>query len=131
MVSTANKTGRHCKAVNARGLPCGGYATAGSDFCFAHDPDRAKERKAARSKGGYARHGRQLLTAGDLPESFRTIADVTELLECTVKDALTLENSIARARAVGYLAGILFKALEVGDLEERIAELERLRGTKE
>ena len=46
-------TGRQCKAINKQGQPCGAFALARSNYCFHHDPTKAAERKAARSKGGH------------------------------------------------------------------------------
>ena len=129
MVSTAS-LGSLCKATNKRGDPCGAYSLLDSDFCFAHCPSKAAARKAARSAGGRARHGRSLgaVATGDQGVKLGSVGDVVALLQETVRDVLTLENSIGRARAVGYLAGIAVRALEVSDLEQRIAVLERKVG---
>ena len=59
-----------------------------------------------------------------------TVADVVRLLESSVRDVLQLENSVSRARCIGYLAGVAVKALEVSSLEERIQRLEELQGVK-
>ena len=125
MASTASR-GSLCKASNKRGGPCGAYALHGSAYCFAHDPTRAADRYGARSRGGRARHGRSLgaVATGDQGVKLASMGDVVALLQETVRDVLTLENSIARGRCVGYLAGIAVKALEVSDLEDRIASLE-------
>ena len=129
MVSTAS-LGSLCKATNKRGGPCGAYALHGSAYCVAHCPSKAVERKAWRSAGGRARHNRTLGTVatGDQGVKLGSVGDVVQLLEVAVRDVLTLENSIGRARAVGYLAGIAVRALEVSDLEQRIAVLERKVG---
>ncbi len=80
--------------------------------------------------GGRARHGRKLgsaaLSGSELGSilTIETVADVMGLLRRAVADTLMLERSLGRARTVGYLAGIMLKALEVGELEERIAALE-------
>lgn len=116
-------TGRHCKATRKNGVACASYAVEGSAFCFWHCPDKARERKEARSRGGRARHGRRL--AGDHQGvKLESLADVVRLVEGAVKDVSALENSIARARCLGYLAGVAVKALQVADLEERILRLE-------
>ena len=125
MVSTAGR-GSLCKASRKDGQACCAYSLLDSEFCFAHCPDRAAERKAARSAGGRARHGRSFgaVATGDQGVKLGSVGDVVQLLETAVRDVLTLENSIGRARCVGYLAGIAVKALEVSDLEDRIASLE-------
>mgnify|MGYP001209082720 CR=1 FL=1 len=128
MTSTARlaSQGGLCKATRKDGQACCAYSLLDSDFCFAHDPTKAAARKAARSAGGRARHGRTLKTTstGDQGVRLGSVADVVELLEGAVADLLALENSVARARAVGYLAGIAVRALEIAELEDRIGRLE-------
>ena len=121
---------RQCTAKTAKGHPC--RAAAGdTGFCFWHDPERTGERRAAQAKGGKMRHGRHLVTLGGSdPVTIRTVGDVVTLLERAVNDVLGLENSIARARCLGYLGGVIVKALEMGELEERLAEIERILGER-
>ena len=125
------RPGRQCKAVNKQGRPCGAFALTDSDFCFHHDPDKAAERKAARIRGGRARHGRSLAEEGNAgPVKIETVGDVVTLLTGAINDCLILENSIQRARAIGYLAGVIVKALELAELEERVAALEAALKTR-
>ena len=125
MASTASR-GSLCKATRKDGQACCAYSLLDSEFCFAHDPTRAADRYGARSRGGRARHGRSLgaVATGSQGVKLGSVGDVVALLQETVRDVLTLENSIGRARAVGYLVGIAVRALEVSDLEDRIARLE-------
>ena len=116
-------TGQRCKGTTKAGEPCRGFAVGNGGFCFTHDPGRAEERRAARSKGGAARHGRKLRN-DHAPVTLASIADLLPLLEQAVNDVLSLENSIARARTIGYLAGVAVRAFEVTELAERIAALE-------
>ena len=120
MTSTAKK----CKETRKDGLPCQGWAGANSEYCFAHDPALAAERKAARAKGGRARHGRRIVQGGNEPVRVATVADVVDLLGRAINDTLALENSIARGRCLGYLAGVVVKALEASELEMRVTALE-------
>ena len=118
-------TAKRCKATKRDGRPCQAWSVAGSEFCFWHDPARAADRARASANGGHARHGRHLVSTDDgEPVSVADVADVLALLERAVNDVLTLENSIARARALGYLAGAALRALEVGQLEQRLEALE-------
>ena len=118
-------TTKRCKEKNKRGEPCGAFVLRGSDYCFHHDPTKAKERAAARAKGGRARHGRRIGNTGR-PEliEIRGMADVVTLLETTINDALSLENSLQRARTIATLANVVIKALEFATLEERVEALE-------
>jgi hypothetical protein len=41
-----------CTAITRTGGRCRGIAIDGSDYCYAHDPDRAEERRRNAHKGG-------------------------------------------------------------------------------
>ncbi len=53
-----------------------------------------------------------------------TVAELRRLLVITALDTLGLENSIARARTLGYLVGVAGRLLETGELEQRVDALE-------
>ena len=123
--STAYNLPRLCEATNKDGGPCRGYAVTGSDYCFWHDPALADRRKLARTKGGRARHGRALgAVHRGQPVHIAELADVVKVLEAELNALLTLEKSISRARAVGYLCGVLVKVYKDTELEARIVALE-------
>ena len=114
-----------CGASTKAGAACRHAALPGSVWCWWHDPDKADERKLARSKGGKARHGRVLgeTGAGD-PLEIHSLEDVSRLIVEEINMARALEKSISRARVVGYLAGILVTVYTQSELEQRIAALE-------
>jgi hypothetical protein len=116
---------KYCSATKKDGGPCRSWACSGSDYCFVHDPAQAKERNIARRKGGKARHGRVLGEIAEPPEPVRlqTIADVLDLLERTANDVLRLENSLSRARTITALCGVVIKAIQDGELEDRVNEI--------
>lgn len=121
-------TARSCQAQTRSGVPCKASALANSDYCFTHDPHTADERRAARSKGGAARHGRAIGTT-DAPAELvkvETTADIVQLIGRAINDALSLENSLNRARTIGYLALAACKALELDQLADRVAALEAI-----
>jgi hypothetical protein len=96
----------------------------GARYCFAHDPRRGRERAQARKKGG---HNRQTPAASDELRQAVELGDVAgirRILTDVVADTLAQANSAQRSRAIGYLLGTALKALEVGELEERLAALE-------
>lgn len=119
-------TSTACQAVTARGAPCAAPALRGSAWCFQHDPARAVERLAARSRGGRARHGRNLGTTAEQAEPLqvRTTADIVALLESEIATVRGLERSLNRARVVGYLALAALKAHEQNELADRVAAIE-------
>ena len=120
-----SSTAQRCEASTKAGARYANYACTGSTFCFAHDPARSVERKEARSKGGRARHGRRLADLGTgEPVRVDGLADVCELLARELGALLTLEVSVSRARAVGYLASVLASVYKDTELETRIRALE-------
>jgi hypothetical protein len=121
----ANPKRPSCSATNASGDPCGMPPLEGSRFCFAHDPRRGKDRAQARKRGG---HNRQTPGATDeLREavSLDDVAGIRRILTAVVADTIAQANSAQRSRAIGYLLGVALKALEVGELEERLEALEQ------
>ena len=113
-----------CKALNRRGGPCGAPPLSASRFCFTHAPEKAAERALARRKGGLAVHG---LSDGPTPDvRLEAVGDVLALLETAAAELLTRKAGVTKSRALAYVAGVTLRALEVGQLEERVAALEEL-----
>ena len=113
-----------CEATTKAGDRCKAPALHGDTFCFHHSPDRAKERAAARRRGGLRLHHGD--GGGERPEArIEEVADVLRLLETAARDVLSRKPSVQRARALVYVSGTALKALETSDLEERITALER------
>ena len=128
MDSTTTRLPGQCTATTKDGSPCRGFALQGGAFCFAHEPSLAEKRHEARSRGGRARHGRKLATTGDgQTVEIHDLADVVAVITREINTLLTLEKSISRARAVGYLAGVLVSVYTQSELEQRIAALEAHR----
>lgn len=79
----------------------------------------------ARRKGGQARHGRKIGATGKAGQVALTgPGDVLRLVETEVNQILGLEISLARARTVGYLAGVFVATWESYELEARVTALE-------
>ena len=112
---------RRCAHVRPSGKPCGGFAIAGSTRCFAHAPEQAEKRAAARRRGGQA--GKvAVLPASDL--SVRSLGDVVGLVEATINAVLCGKVDTRVANAVGVLANVAIKAIQQGELERRLEALE-------
>jgi hypothetical protein len=115
---------RTCKARNESGDPCRQAALREGEFCFWHSPDHSEEAAEARRLGGLRRR-REKAVAG--PYEFGglgSVEQVRRLLEIAALDTLGLENSVARSRTLAYLGQVALKALEVGELEERVRAIE-------
>ena len=107
-----------CKGQTKSGEPCKGWCVGGSDYCFAHHPDLAEQRREARVRGGKNRRVKS-------PEGMRveTVGDVMGVLNLAL-DMIFKDGDVGSARGVGYLANVMLAALESGQLEERIKALE-------
>ena len=121
----AGRRSRQCTQVKADGARCQANAITGSDYCFAHDPARAEDRQAARQAGGRVGKTKVLPPeTADAPLSRAT--DVVALLGETINQVRRGEVDPRVANTVGYLSATLLRALEVGDIEERLAGLEAI-----
>ncbi len=96
-----------------------------SDYCFWHDPEHAQEAADARRLGGLRRRREKTVSGAYDIEGLETVEQIRRVLEIALLDSLGLENSIARSRALAYLAQVSVRLLEVGETEERLAALEQ------
>ena len=113
-----------CAGVKADGGRCGAQAMRGSAWCIGHDPAKADARRRRASKGG-KRGGRGRPVA--------ELADVKGRLRAMAEDVREGRMDRADAAVCGQLYGTLIrcvsvelKAREQQEIEERLAELERL-----
>ena len=98
------------------------------DHCFWHSPEHAEDVAEARRLGGLRRRREVAVSGAYEVNGLETVGDLRRLLVIASLDTLGLENSIARARTLGYLVGVAGKLLETGELEERLAALEAAHG---
>lgn len=96
----------------------------GGEFCFWHSPEHAADVAEARRLGGQRRKREGIVSGAFEFDGLGSIATIRRLLEVAALDTLGLENSVARARTLVYLAQVASRLLEVGELEERIEALE-------
>ena len=116
--------GRLCVKRLENGRTCGATALLDSDFCFWHSPAHEEEAQDARRLGGLRRKRERAVAGAYEFQGLTTVADIRRLLEVAALDTLSLENSVARARTLAYLAQTALKCLEVGDIEARLLTLE-------
>ena len=101
-----------CNGIKASGERCRGIAKAGSDYCPAHDPARAEERRRVASKAGKIR------TGGEISE---IKARLRELAEDVVADRITT----AKGSVAAQILGVYLRAVEQ---ERKQREYDELRG---
>ncbi len=109
----------------ASGEPCRAAPLRNSEYCLMHSPEHAQEVQEARRLGGLRRKREATVSGAYDFEGLETVAGIRRLIEVAVIDTLGLENSLARSRTLAYLAMAALKCLEVGDFEQRLAQLEQ------
>jgi hypothetical protein len=121
---------RACNAVREDGHTCGAPPLRDGEFCLWHYPAHTQEVADARRLGGLRRRREATVSGAFDFEGLRSVAHIRRLVEVAVLDTLGLENSIARARTLAYLAQTAARLLEVGELEERLARVEAAMGPR-
>jgi hypothetical protein len=123
-------TSRACKALRSDGAHCGSPPLRDGEFCLMHDPAHADEVAEGRRLGGQRRRREAAVTGAYDFEGLSTVAQIRRLVEVAVVDTLALENSVARARTLAYLAQTAAKLLEAGEHEERLQAVEAALGPR-
>jgi hypothetical protein len=113
-----------CVARRSDGQSCRMARLAGSQYCWAHDPANAEAAAEARNVGGLRRRREGTVAGAYEFEGLTTTEDIRRLLDVAAVDTLALDNSIARSRTLVAVALAATKLLEVGELEERVEQLE-------
>ena len=113
-----------CGGIKADGTRCRGDAMPGSEWCWAHDPAYAEERRRKARKGGRSGgRGRPGSDLADLKRDVRVvIEDVLSERISTGVGAVALQgyNTLIRAEKLAL------DVREQQDLEERLEQLEAL-----
>lgn len=120
-----------CRAQNDRGEPCRAPALRDGDTCFWHSPDHATEAAEARRLGGIRRRREGALSGAYDVDTLASTPDLRRLLEIAAFDALGLENSVARVRALTAIVQVGARLLETGELEDRLSHLESTIAARE
>jgi hypothetical protein len=95
-----------------------------------HSPEHMKEVQEARRLGGLRRKRESTIASAYRFASLDSVEDIRRIVLIGVLDALSLENSMSRARTLAYLAQVALRMLEVGEIEDRVAALEELAKVK-
>jgi hypothetical protein len=114
---------QRCSGVRMGGGRCSAWHTAGSSYCFFHDPETEGERKAAQSAGGQ-KNKLAVLPSSTPDAKLRSAEDAIKLLGETINQVRRGEIDPKIANSVGYLAVILVKVQRDVEVERRLAVLE-------
>ena len=105
------------------GVRCRARRIENSDFCYFHDPAKAKERQSAQRAGGLK--NRPIVLPRSVPDApLKDMGDIRYLVADTINQVRRGEIDPKVANSVGYLAGILIKAWDRGEFEARLKALE-------
>ena len=121
---------RQCAFVLGSGETCRMHPLQNSEFCWAHSPDRKKDVQETRRLGGLQRKRESTISGAYQFESLNSVEGIRRIVLIAVLDALSMDNSMSRARTLAYLAQVALRMLEVGEIEERVAALEELANVK-
>jgi hypothetical protein len=119
-----------CSGLKAGGQRCQARPLRDETFCFWHHPDHAEAAEQARKLGGQRRRREGTLQGAYEFDGLASVTEITRLLEIAVMDALGLDNSVARVRALIAAALAAARLLEVGEQEERLAAIEAALGPR-
>ena len=114
-----------CRAKTASGKPCQAQARKGGAFCFTHDPASGQARALARKRGGERNRTQHGGDSNGLPKQIKTLDDLRAVYDYTLAELLPMENSIPRARLLLAFIDSGLRLFEVGELEQRLTELEK------
>ena len=122
---------RRCHFRKKNGKSCSADAQIGKDLCVFHDPAKAADGRRARRAGGINRSQNTTVLPPETPDiSLHTIHDVSTLLAESINQVRRGQLDARVANTVGFLAGILVRALEQSRVEEGLNHLEAIVGCK-
>ncbi len=120
--SAASTPRSPCTGETKSGAACQAFALPGRPFCLTHDPDRAADATAARSKG--AAVSNRLRSIEGKRQKLDTVSALVEFTGGVIQDVLEGTVLPDVARVCLYGVSIQRQLLEASDLEQRLAALE-------
>ena len=122
---------RRCTHKKRDGSPCPNLTRSGKTTCWVHDPELAEKRAEGRRRGGVNRNKpAATLPLNEIDAPLSTVADVATFLAATMNHVRTGRLAVSVGNCLFVGAGVLLKALEIGNLEQRIAALENQQNRK-
>jgi hypothetical protein len=117
---------KFCAGKKTYGTRCS-IPVGEGEFCYFHDPTKAKKRAKARRLGGQRQ---RVESTSEWPSTLRNPQDAICLLETTAKELQKHENSISRNRCLIDCVRAVLEVFKVGELEGRVAALEKFMEAK-
>ncbi len=114
---------KKCDYVKQGDIQCEAPAMVDSQFCFFHSPETIEPRHSSRAKGG-AKNASATLPVTIVQISIPTAQGVLSLIAETIHHVRTGQLDPKIANCVSYLSGIALKAIDQGNIDERLESLE-------
>jgi hypothetical protein len=121
---------RSCRASKDDGSSCQAPPLRDGLYCRLHDPEIADAVQDARRLGGLRRRKETAVAVAYDFQGLETVQQIRRLVEVAAYDVLGLDNTIARARTLAYLAQIAMGLVEKGEMEERMLAVEAALGPR-
>jgi hypothetical protein len=114
-----------CNSRKRNGSFCGANAQRSNGLCVFHDPAKASDGQRARRAGGVTRSRVAAVLPSDTPDHpLGNVSHVSDLLTDSINRLRRGQLDPRVANAMGYLTGVLLRALEQGPVEERLSRIE-------
>jgi hypothetical protein len=117
-------TGHRCRARTVAGGTCYATPLRDSRYCFVHDPAHAQEAAEARRLGGQRRRREHTLAGAYELDGLASVSELRRWLEVAAYEALALDVSAARVRALISVVHEASSLLQLGEIESRLQVLE-------
>ena len=112
-----------CIFIKKDGKRCGSYPVEGSSYCINHEP-RMQDKKLDAVKSGGAATSYEKLGLTLPAMTISTPGDVVTAAVQTVNEVRMGQLPPKVASTIGYLLGIVLKAYEVSNLDQRVEMIE-------
>jgi len=116
-----------CQATAASGKPCSATPRPGRPYCLWHDPEAADQRRELSRRGGVGRSN-AARARKQLPAGVLTGKELQGLVGVTIKRVLTGATEPAIGNSIANLARAYIAVAEAGEIETRLADLEKAAG---
>ncbi|MEK7537261.1 MAG: hypothetical protein AAB584_02350 [Patescibacteria group bacterium] len=112
---------KFCQFIKTDGEKCEAWAMTNNDFCFSHNPEMDEAKKESVIRGGQS----PKKNFNPLPPvKVKDSKDVVKLVSQVINEVRQGIIDIRVANCLFYGSGMLIKALEIADLEDRVGKLE-------
>lgn len=118
-----------CPSITREGNPCSATPRPGSVYCAWHDPELSKRRSEWSAKGGANRSNKRR-AAKELPTALMETDELASWLTVCLKRVIAGKMDPPVGTAAATLVRTIADIRRGAEIEERMADIERLAGTE-